>query len=153
MATHYGTWNDAWAHLDKEVFKSQALDIVAMTECVEAAETVFDNRLSIRFTVPFTVAENPEAYDIAKKATSRIAAAAYYERQNQAESKDEQSWFPRRLRQEAEEFIKLLETKRAPEDTPVADDPYVYAPTDLKTTAVNDALFTRTRIAGGSGHW
>lgn len=153
MASHYGTWSAAWAHLDKDVYTSQRLDTVKLGECVETAEAIFDNRLRAHFDVPFDASDNPESFDIAVKVTSRLAAASYYEWANQAEAKDEQSWYPKRLRAEAEEFYKMLETRRVPEDADEAADPHVYIPTDGKTVAVNPALFSRSRITGGSGHW
>lgn len=153
----YVTWQDAWEHLDKQVFIEGDLNITKLEALCSDASDNFDNRLRLRYTVPFTLAVNPDAYRMAQKVTSRWAAAQYLRNQQQSEGTDEQLWYAAQLEREAGDFMASFEARKAPEDAVVNASGLVFSATDgLADTelAENLPIFSRSRLVSGSGkHW
>lgn len=156
MAAHYITWSDAQAHLDREVHTDDKLDIARLQRLCDDAADRFDNGLRLRYTVPFAQATSPEAYRIAQNVCARWAAAAYMDWAAQAQGTKEEVWYFDRLREEAQEFMDQLETRRAGGDAETNTSGVVYTPSDgIDVEAVeHEALFKRAHLVSGSGdHW
>lgn len=153
----YVTWQDAWEHLDKQVYIEAGLNTVKLEAlCGDASEN-FDNRLRLRYEVPFTLALAPEAYALAQKVTSRWAAAQYLRNQAQSEGTAEQMWYADSLEREAAAFMVSFETRKAPTDATVNTAGLVFSPTDgigdIEPTA-NLPIFRRDRLGKDSpSHW
>jgi len=150
----YGTWNDVYAHLDKEAFQDP--DMVRMGTELDTAETWFNNSLVHRFDLPFDEDDNPEAYEMAKMVVTRKAAAEYIVWHAQVSGNKSHLWYSEKLDAEAEKFLGFFMVRRNPADADEADDPVVYVPTEV--SAVTDtqpsAIFKRSRItAGDDDHW
>jgi phage gp36-like protein len=145
---HYGTFQNVWALLDSDTFGP--LDIERLQDFLDDAEVEFDNELRLRFAVPFTLADNPDAFDIAIKVTARMAAAKYIRARNQNSAQD-LSWYARQMDKEAQEWIARLKTPLVPVDAPAAASPYVLRPTDGEGVARESAaFFKRTNVTPGS---
>ena len=162
----YSTWQDAWAHLDKQVYLEAQLDTVKLEALCGDASDVFDNRLRLRYEVPFTLALAPEAYAVATKITSRWAAAQYLRNQNQSEGTEEQLWYADKLEQEASLLLAPFEARKAPTDAVVNTAGLVFSPTDgmedwpfatVDTAAAavaHEPIFRRSRLVNGAtDHW
>jgi phage gp36-like protein len=157
VAIHYITWQDAQAHLDREVHTAGQIDIARLQRLCEDAADKFDNELRLRFEVPFVQATSPEAYKIAQNVCARWAAAAYIEWAEQAQGTKDQVWYFDRLKADAQEFMDQLTSRRAP-DAEVNASGLVYVPDDGVEVAgeepvVHRALFKRDRLPGGTNPW
>ena len=150
----YTTWDKAREYLDAESLGSD-FDVVLMQKFVEEAEQRFDARLRRRFDLPFTVADDPDSYNIAHNVCSIWAAAEYIRNRHQAEGSEEQAWYANNLDTMANQQVGFLETRRAPADAEPNDDPLVYTPYEGNATyvaAMPDAIFRRRNITTGSGY-
>jgi len=150
----YGTWNNVYAHLDKETFQDP--DMVRMGRDLDAAEIEFNNQLIHRFDLPFDATENPDAYTMAQTVVTRWAAAKYLRWHAQVSGKITNLWYADKLDEEANKFLQLFMVRRNPADADEADDPVVYLPTEV--SAVTDtqpsAFFKRAHFAAGdTSHW
>lgn len=152
----YCSWQDAWEHLDKQAFEA-TLDTDRLQTLCEDAAIRFDNRLRLRYVVPFVEATAPDSFLIGKKVTSRWAAAIYLRSIQQIQGTEEGVWYADDLDREAEEFIGLLETRKAPADATANTAGVVFAASDGEpdTEATEDKpIFRRERLVkGGSYHW
>jgi hypothetical protein len=156
VATHYLNWQDAQGLLDKSVYTAGHLDMALLQRYCADVEREFDNRLRLRYEVPFVRATQPEAFQIAVDVCSRWAAARYLRNQTQAEGATaDDIHYPERLEAEAEKFMLLLETRKAPADAAVDAAGIVYVPQDGVTTEAeaHKPFFRRDRVVGGAGHW
>jgi len=153
----YCSWQDAWEHLDKQTFQQANLDTDRLQTLCEDAALRFDNRLRLRYVVPFDETEAPDSFSLGKKVTSRWAAAIYFRSQQQSEGTGEGSWYADRLDREAEDFVTLLETRKAPSDATANSDGVVFTASDGEpdTEADEDLpIFRRERLVNGSTyHW
>ena len=150
---HYVTYIDVMRLLDDEA--QGPPDIERVDAMIDEAEARFDNDLRLRFATPFTLAENPDSYEIAQMVTARMAAANYL-RQRGARSNDEKAvWYADRLDKAADEWLARLKTPLVPADAPGAGSPYVMVPTDGGGEARESlAFFQRSHVtAGNTKHW
>jgi hypothetical protein len=162
----YCNWQDAWEHLDKQAITQPDLDTSQLQTLCEDAAIRFDNRLRLRYVVPFTEALAPDSFTIGKKVTSRWAAAKYLGQTHSSEGTAEQNWWADQLDAAAEEFMALLESRKAPTDATANTAGLVFAATDgmedYPFVAADPAagaisvapIFRRERLVSGSTtHW
>ena len=150
---HYGTFQNVWALLDNDAHGP--LDIERAQQLLDEAETRFDNELRLRFAVPFTLADNPESFDIAIMVTSRMAAASYVRLRAQTSSNEDMAWYADRLDKEAADWMARLKTPLVPADAPSAASPYLMLPDDGGGVArTSSAFFQRAHVTpGDTTHW
>lgn len=149
---HYANWQDAFQHLNPEVYGSA--DVEVLEAYVNEAEDWFDNELRLRFAVPFDSTENPEAFALAAKVVALRAAAAYVEYKKQDAITEGTIWFVKSLRAQAKEWMERLKSPLVPTDAPGAASPYTLMPKDGGGVARDtEAGFKNANIMSGSTHW
>ena len=147
---HYISWQDAQEHLDSRVYDQ--INIVRLQANVTAAEAKFDASLARQFNVPFTEAENPEAFALARIICAMWAASDYIMAEQQVQGSESQLWYARKLRSDADNLLKMFWLRHHPSDAaPEPTKPLVFKPI---ASPAPDALFKRSHITpGSSDHW
>jgi len=149
-AGHYISWQDAKQHLDDRVYDD--VNIIRLQANVTAAEAKFDAAMARQFDVPFTEADNPEAFALAKIICAMWAASDYIIAEQQVQGNEAQMWYARKLRADADNLQKMFYLRHHPGDAaPEPDKPLVFIP--IASTPA-EAFFKRAHVTPGSSeHW